>query len=378
MLPLTGDLATLGQANRVALEVAVDDVNAFLDQIQAGRRVRLAIHDTGSVPSQALAELKQLAADDLAVTIGPAGSEELDACIAYADRVGVVLISTFGAAPSLALAGDYLFRFVPDDRGQAAAISALMISEGTTVMVGFAREGLGADELLAETSARLTDEGAFVIEGVRYDRSGAGRNDFSDELASLSTIVEEAVAEFGASQVAVYLVSYDEGVRVLEQAADDPVLASVRWYGSAGLAGNPLLVANEEASAFAAAARFTAPLPDIPGSDRYDDVAGRIEEALGREPDPFSIMAYDALFVAATTIHQTNSPSDAAVIAGALDDVAAVYVPAGGPIELNAAGDRVGDEYEFWSVLEDDDSDSDTGVAWTRTAVYRDGGVAVE
>ena len=50
LLPLTGDLSFSGQAARAVLEMADEDVNAFLFEQENGMKVRLAIEDTETNP----------------------------------------------------------------------------------------------------------------------------------------------------------------------------------------------------------------------------------------------------------------------------------------------------------------------------------------
>lgn len=58
LLPLSGNLSHSGQAARVGLEVAVDDVNTYL--ADKGMKVRLVIEDDETNPVVAVAKIRKL------------------------------------------------------------------------------------------------------------------------------------------------------------------------------------------------------------------------------------------------------------------------------------------------------------------------------
>ena len=86
----------------------------------------------------------------------------------YADKNGIILISPSSTAPSLATAGDNLFRFVPDDSHQAQAISRLMWNDGIRVVVPFWRTDIYGNDLVKATKQSVHELGGRVANGVGY------------------------------------------------------------------------------------------------------------------------------------------------------------------------------------------------------------------
>ena len=84
LLPLTGPLASFGQNNKVAAEIAVEEVNDFLEKIGAGWRLKLYIEDTETKPSVALEKLMALHSKGVKVVIGPMASAGVKALKEYA------------------------------------------------------------------------------------------------------------------------------------------------------------------------------------------------------------------------------------------------------------------------------------------------------
>ena len=119
LLPLSGDYSGGGEASRIALEVAAADINDHFVSIGSNQRVGIIIEDTKADPATALAKLRTLDEQGVRIVIGPGTSAELEAVRAYADEHGILVVSTMSTAPSLAIADDNVYRFVPPDTYQA-------------------------------------------------------------------------------------------------------------------------------------------------------------------------------------------------------------------------------------------------------------------
>jgi branched-chain amino acid transport system substrate-binding protein len=93
LVTLTGDLASIGQQNKVAVDMAISDVNAWL--ASTGSSVTFAVHheDTATDPATCLQKLQSMAADGIQVFVGPMSSAEVRNVLPYADTNNLVLIS---------------------------------------------------------------------------------------------------------------------------------------------------------------------------------------------------------------------------------------------------------------------------------------------
>jgi branched-chain amino acid transport system substrate-binding protein len=165
----------------------------------------------------------------------------------------------------------------------------------------------------------------------------------------------------------VYLAAFDEVVGLFDAASGDPVLGSVPWYGSDGVALTPRLVADAKAAAFAAAVGY--PNPTLGLSDavtrKAKKLVDRIRSKLGHEPDVFALTAYDALQVAVGASARAGTAPSAARLRRAIAGVADGYLGVTGKLTLNAAGDRSFGSFDFWSVCTTGGSAS-----WKRTWSY--------
>ena len=362
LLPLTGDYAEGGEASRVALEVAAGDINDYFTAIDSDYRVGVIVEDTGTDPAVALEKLQALGEQGVRIVIGPGSSAELNATRTYADEHGIVLISTMSTAPSLAIADDNVYRFVPPDTYQADAMAYYLKEEGTSAIVPAWRGDVWGDELEKLATASFKRGNGTVLDGVRY---APGEEDYAGMVADLDVQVGRAIATHGKEKVGVYLISLDEAAAIMEAAAKTRNLTKVRWYGCDG---NVLLdsLVTGDAARFAAQTRFTG--PEFGQQDRAASGAAtiqKIREILGRQPDGYSLASYDALWTVAMTRMQTDTTEISKLKIALEGTTGGAGGPLFGSVELNGAGDRLTAHYTFWSVEADGEA-----CRWVPNAQY--------
>ncbi|HYJ79713.1 MAG TPA: ABC transporter substrate-binding protein [Longimicrobiaceae bacterium] len=358
---LTGNWSSLGVTSQAALELAVEDANLLL--APRGLRFRADVRDTKLDPQLALSSLQALRAAGAQIVIGPQSSAELAVLKPYADANPVLLVSQSSTAGSLAIAGDNILRFTPADSLEGVAISALMWDEGIRAVVPVWRADAGNQGLHTATAARFGGLGGTVSTGVEY---GTATSSFAATVAALSAQVGQALATRPASQVAVYLAGFDEVALLFAAAAADPTLASVRWYGSDGVALSAALLTPASA-AFAEAVGYPNPIFGLDDSSRdsWKPVADRIKARSGMDPDAFALAVYDAVWVAAHAYLASPDQPSVDSLKARFVAAAATYHGTTGWIALNAAGDRKFADFDFWAIRT-----VGAGRAWVRVAHY--------
>jgi branched-chain amino acid transport system substrate-binding protein len=347
----TGDPDT-----QVALQLAVEDFNAFF----AGRgsrlgrgshhRVRLTVEGTGLDPDVALEKIELLAVRGLNVVIGPESSAEVEAIKPFTDANDMVLLSHCSTAPSLAIPGDSVYRLVPSDLHQAAAIARLIVRDGKRAIVPMWRAGVWGDDISSAASQQFVELGGTVYPGVRFDPQAV---DFSGDLAALTAQVEQARASFGGAVAVAFFGFGTEGAAVLAQAADFPALGAVTWYGSDGTALSREILGDPRAAGFAVQTGFFNTLFADVHTQKADAVRERISAAIGGGSVHFCAMAaYDAVWLAALSAAVVGT-RDIDRFKRALVAIADSYEGATGPTTLDAAGDRADAAYDVWAIQEE-------------------------
>lgn len=364
LFSITGNWATLGVPSKAAMEIGIEDVNKYLADGGSGMRFRASIRDTKLDPAVALAQVTALKAAGVEVVIGPQSSAEVAAIKSYVDANGVLVASQSSTAGTLAIAGDNIFRFTPSDTLEAVALVGLMNADGMKTIIPFWRNDAGNIGLQVATRALFGAVGT-VKPGVQY---AANQPDFTAALASLRTQVQAAIAERGGTTgVAIAHAGFDEVVDIFKLAAADPVLSSVRWYGTDGTAQNEPLRTDATAAAFARKVNFWTPIPgvDAGASARWQPVATRIAARAGAAPDAFALAVYDAVWVTAQAYLATGGPGRFAALKKAFVTAADGFYGASGWTTLNAAGDRRFGDFDFFSL-----SQSGSTFTWTLRAQY--------
>jgi len=362
LLALTGEGSSLGEASKAALEIAVNDTNEYLASIGSEMRMRLIIEDTKTDPAVALEKLQNLSKEGVKIVIGPAASAEVEEVKAYADENDILLISHASTATSLAIPGDNVFRFCTDDSYQAAAIANRMWNEGVRVLVPMWRGDVWGDDLTNATNESFNALGGTVVDGVRYNVSTVN---FSTAIDSLNSTVVEATAQYG-DVVAVYLVSFEEVVPIFIEAQNQSNLSNVSWYGCDATALNKELVQNDQAARFAVRTGFECPLTGCELAAETGPVMMEIKEKLGRTPETYAIVAYDALRAITYAYQTTGETDDIEALKEAVVKATGVYYGSEDWSILNKAGDRKYGNYDFWVVVE-----AEGTFMWKRVAECR-------
>lgn len=364
LLSLTGEWSTLGRNCQTVITMALESAN--LAQRSSGSPLVFVadVRDTRLVPTNALQQLKELAAQGVRIVIGPQSSSEAAAVRDFANQNGILLVSPSSTAGSLAIPDDNLFRFCPDDSQEIAAMVALMKEDGVGAVVAAWRDDVG-NQGLHDAMARLFPT-AVQSPGTRY---AAATKEFTAVVADLSAQVAAAKVAYPNDTV-VYLAAFDEAADLFGAAASDPVLSSVRWYGSDGVALSEALRSNPSAVAFGQGRGFPCPIYGL--DDRYrsvwQPVANRLKSVWGAEADAFTMAAYDAVQIAVGAYLGLGSHPGFTDLKAAFLAETKTYAGGTGPVVLNAAGDRASGAFDFWSLRQVDGLG-----AWWRSTAYEPG-----
>lgn len=349
LLPLTGSVSSIGEASKVALEVSAEDLNNYYSEIGSGEHVEIVVKDTESNPEKALEKLKEFNEMGIKVIIGPQASSEAEAVLDYANKNGIILLSTASTAPSLAIPEDNLFRLAPDDTNQAVVLSMVMNDEGISTVVPMYTDDVWGNGLIKEVKKNFEASNGTVLEGIKYESNSTR---LSAEVEALNEKVIKATSENSEKTVAVLLCSYGEAKQIFSLARNYPALSKVKWYGTDGIALNKELINDNNASSFAASIHLSAPIYGYTSDSEKCQVAEQeIKERLGRLPESYALTAYDALAIA-TFVNMEAISGNEEKVKMAMDANTETYHGISGWTILNENGDRKYWEYNIWTVTE--------------------------
>lgn len=347
LVPLTGDWSSKGQNFNAAITLAAEDTNANLATTGSGKRVRLLVEDTGTDPAVASEKIKKLQQQGARIIVGPASSAEIANVKDWAEQHEVILIGYGSTAPALSVAGDNVFRLVPDDTRQAEAMAGYLNLSGIRVIIPVIRNDMWGRGLLNATKARFELNGGFVMNGYLFE---PGTKDFSPIIADLPAQVTAAKQQYGNNSVGVYAIGFDEMVPLLSSAAGYPALTTTPWFGSDGSAKTDALLKNATAAQFAETTGFYSPVyGEEDESAGFQNVKDRVQRMTGSAPDPYSLAAYDATAIAARSLlNSENTSYDQ--LKKAVELTAGYYYGVTGWTKFIESGDRAYAVYGFWTV----------------------------
>src|SRR6201984_3017172 len=147
LVSLTGSWSSLGQNTVAALQIAEEHLKAEAISQHGGYRFQFFVRDTKLDPSQALGAIKDLDKRGVKIVIGPQSSAEVAMIKPYADAHDILVISQGSTASSLAIPGDNILRFCPNDRREAEALVALLQHDGIRAIVPLWRNDVGNNGL---------------------------------------------------------------------------------------------------------------------------------------------------------------------------------------------------------------------------------------
>ena len=363
LVPLTGDWSSKGQNFNAAITLGMQDANDHLALSGSPDRVLLIVEDTATDPTVAQEKIRKLHDAGAHIVVGPATSAEITAVKDWADQHGMVIIGYASTSPALSIPGDNVFRLVPDDSRQGEAMAAFMNHAGIRVVIPVVRNDTWGTNLQLATKSRFEKNGGVVTAGYPFE---PGTRDYAPIVRNLSIDVAAAQQQYGTGAVGVYAIGFDELVPLFFTAANDPVLASVRWFGSDGSAKADALEKNATAVRFAVKTGFSAPVYGVENeTGSVVNLTQRIKVMTGSEPDGYSLAAYDAVAIAARSL-LVSRDTTADQLKKDVEFTADYYYGITGWTKFVASGDRAYAVYPFWTIQAHNGT-----YAWERIATYK-------
>ena len=353
LMPLSGDLASLGPGIALGAALAVEQINAA-GGIN-GQPVQLIEGDSGCDGAVALTSLNDVIAQGAQGVMGAACSGTSLAILDTAIAAEVVMVSPSNTSPQFSKIDKKGFyaRTAPSDLLQGDVLASLLVEDGVqTVSIISRADSYGRG--LAEATAAAFEAAGGTVKTIVYHATDA--TEFTSEVTAVGKGAPDAIVGilFPETGCGVLQPAFEQGLLdtpwYMTDGVKDAGLASLCGLGTAldGFKGTaPGSAAGEAKDAFEAA---------------YAGVS-----ADGSPTFIFAPQAYDAVMLMAISAaaNGVTGPEIAsglvaassggekcigvACIALAADGVDVDYVGASGEIELNAVGDPTAATYDIWT-----------------------------
>jgi branched-chain amino acid transport system substrate-binding protein len=341
--PLTGPIAPITLKIIKAAELAAKFVNDTGGI--AGRSVRLIFEDTAAEPETCLEAVKKLVeVDGVEVIVGPATTPSMLAVAEYLNRRKVPIIAPSASAIKISKeGGPYLFRTVPSDDLQTAALADLVKSKGWKKLATFVLGqdyGIGLEQGLKENLEIVAPE-VEIVKSVRYDPE---KMDYRSELQLVKDAKPEAI--FFATWV-------EEGYVIFRQALEIG-LDEAPTFGGEGMA-DVAFFDDPSTAEFMTKTHMMGTKPASP-KDRfyYQQFYTAYKETFGEEPSLYGDYMFDAAMIAMMSVAKAGV-YDGEKIKEAIPAVAEYYIGATGQKAMNENGDPLLAKYDVWEIVEGDE-----------------------
>ncbi len=353
---LSGDLSAQGKGDLAAEQIAISDVNAYLQSTGCNLKFALNAVDYKLDTPTALQQLQAFGAAGIQAVVGPLNSGTAAGILSYANSNHIVLISPSSTSPALAIAGDYLFRTAPNDAAQGQADARMMVAMGAKAAILINRDDTYGNGLANATKSFLMQDGisASNIAGpYKYDTQ---TSDFSALISQISSSYTSLSGSVGADHVAIFSVSFQEiGTLLLQvkNAAPQLLSTTLPWYGTDGDAQNSLLT-NSTTGPTVSQVRLPSTLFNVVNNSKTLDFFNKWKgtpqlAAIVGGATFYTLEGYDDVWLAALSTLSCGK-YDGTCIHAILPSVAANFFGLTGWEGLQASGDRIPGSYNIWSV----------------------------
>jgi len=353
LMPLSGDLASLGPGIALGAALAVEQINAA-GGIN-GQPVQLIEGDSGCDGAVALTSLNDVIAQGAQGVMGAACSGTSLAILDTAIAAEVVMVSPSNTSPQFTKIDKKGFyaRTAPSDLLQGDVLASLLIEDGVqTVSIISRADSYGRG--LAEATAAAFEAAGGTVKTIVYHATDA--TEFTSEVTAVGK---------GGAEAIVGILFPETGCGVLQPAFEQGLL-DTPWYMTDGVKDAGLASLCGLGTALDG---FKGTAPGSAAGDAKDafEAAYAGVSADGSPTFIFAPQAYDAVMLMAISAaaNGVTGPEIAsglvaassggekcigvACIALAADGVDVDYVGASGEIELDQAGDPTAATYDIWT-----------------------------
>ncbi|MEY3344271.1 MAG: hypothetical protein RL090_1955 [Bacteroidota bacterium] len=351
LFSITGNGSTMGVNSREAMNLAIADVNQYLEQRGSKYRFSGMVYDTQLDTTLTKTQFETARSNGARFILGPQTSAECRAILPSANDNQVMVISQNSTASSLSIPNDALFRMCPGDGPEGQAISRTMYNSGKRMMITLSRNDVGNLGLQISVNSKFTSLGGQIDSLAPY---ATNITDFTPIIQQLRTKIQQYTNTFGSSQVGVYIASFDECVLLFNQAVNDTILNSVNWYGGDGVVQSTALLNDANARDFAIATGFFAPTFGLPAAanPNLTTVQSAIQNATGLVPDAVVLSVYDAVWLIARTVASYEGVlNDFGKLKSDFLNEANQYFGITGPTVLNSSGDRALGSFDYYGIV---------------------------
>ena len=322
--PESGGSAQLGQGQRKAVELAVNEINK--NKLAGEWKLEAVFQDDEGNPTKSSSATNKLIQESkVNVIIASINSSSTLADMVVTERAGIPQITPGSTGASITEQGNkWIFRTAANDSFQADAL------------VKYAKEDLGITKVATFTASDdYGQSGAKLLKNAieKYDLELAanptynnGDKDFKPQLITIRDNGAQAIFMWGL---------YTEAALISNQSQQ--LGLDVQLFGASGMAAQKLIELGGDAAQGLILTQTFLPDADIPTVKEF---VQKYKEKYNEDPIPHGAQAYDTVYIIANAVLKADS-SEPEALRDAIRNTQGLELVTGNPT-FNEQGDDIG------------------------------------
>jgi branched-chain amino acid transport system substrate-binding protein len=322
--PESGGSAQLGQGQRKAVELAVNEINK--NKLAGEWKLEAVFQDDEGNPTKSSSATNKLIQESkVNVIIASINSSSTLADMVVTERAGIPQITPGSTGASITEQGnEWIFRTAANDSFQADAL------------VKYAKEDLGitkvatftASDDYGQSGAKLLKNAIekYGLELVANPTYNNGDKDFKPQLITIRDNGAQAIFMWGL---------YTEAALISNQAQQ--LGLDVQLFGASGMAAQKLIELGGDATQGLILTQTFLPDADIPTVKEF---VQKYKEKYNEDPIPHGAQAYDTVYIIANAVSKADS-SEPEALRDAIRNTQGLELVTGNPT-FNEQGDDIG------------------------------------
>ncbi|MBE6083529.1 MAG: hypothetical protein E7205_12690 [Tissierellaceae bacterium] len=322
--PESGGSAQLGQGQRKAVELAVNEINK--NKLAGEWKLEAVFQDDEGNPTKSSSATNKLIQESkVNVVIASINSSSTLADMVVTERAGIPQITPGSTGASITEQGnEWIFRTAANDSFQADAL------------VKYAKEDLGitkvatftASDDYGQSGAKLLKNAIekYGLELVANPTYNNGDKDFKPQLITIRDNGAQAIFMWGL---------YTEAALISNQSQQ--LGLDVQLFGASGMAAQKLIELGGDAAQGLILTQTFLPDADIPTVKEF---VQKYKEKYNEDPIPHGAQAYDTVYIIANAVLKADS-SEPEALRDAIRNTQGLELVTGNPT-FNEQGDDIG------------------------------------
>lgn len=278
MTPLTGDVASWGEMQRRATELALETVNDV--------KVKIIFEDDRADPKVGVNAFKKLVeVDKVPIVVGSPASNVTLAVAPMANERKVVLLSSGSTATEVGKAGPYVFRIMPSDEVQSSIMANWASELGYQKIAIIYEENAWGRGLMEAFTKDFAAKGGNIVT-VQVAEPNA--TDFRTQLSKIKSLNPDSIFAPLYTRGAGLMIKQARELGLKQQILGADVYETPELISAGGSAVEGVLYTT---------------YGEYHGTE-YQDFAKRYKEKYGVDPEIYATYCYDAFLVAIQAIRK--------------------------------------------------------------------------